>query len=358
MTKEDGVIAINSTILAFTMDVIASVGFGQELNSVTNGNNEMGNDILNLFQVAYIRYFSPIKYWKIPLIGQYLDGGGGSKTRLLNALTRLVNDYKASSKSGKSSEDYSKKAKTFLGKVVALNMKDPEALNTERLVGNLLTIFLAGAETSHVTIVSSLYEIASDKTGLQDELAAEAHALGDLETASTNELMEKLPRMRSLVNEILRIKGPVAFLGLENVEPLEIEGTMIPANSNIVLAMQYISCQESKIIGKGTPPGPRFANPRDFCPRRWLIDSDGKPYDGDACTVLSPAFKTGFRAFGSGMRVCPGRLLAEIEILVVLSAILCKFEISLEDGHPPMALITSFTEQPDIDIRLVLKARK
>jgi len=133
---------------------------------------------------------------------------------------------------------------------------------------------------------------------------------------------------------------------------------MIPANSNIVLAMQYISCQESKIIGKGTPPGPRFANPRDFCPRRWLIDSDGKPYDGDACTVLSPAFKTGFRAFGSGMRVCPGRLLAEIEILIVLSAILCKFKISLEDGHPPMALITSFTEQPDIDIRLVLKARK
>ena len=58
------------------------------------------------------------------------------------------------------------------------------------------------------------------------------------------------------------------------------------------------------------------------------------------------------------MRVCPGRELAEIEILVVLGSILRKFEIELEPNHAPMKLVTRFTESPNVDIRLILKPRK
>jgi len=58
--------------------------------------------------------------------------------------------------------------------------------------------------------------------------------------------------------------------------------------------------------------------------------------------------------FGSVMRVCPGRGLAEMEMRVCLSFLLGRLEIKLEAGHPPFR----FKVCPAIDIKVVLRERK
>ena len=217
-----------------------------------------------------------------------------------------------------------------------------------------MTMFAAGSETTYVTLCSSLWEIANDTSGLQKELAAEALALDDFENAGLDEIMNGLPRLRSLIYEVLRIRGPSPFLGLQNMEEIEIAGTKLPPHTLFFLAWRYISTLDTADPERLTPMGPQNTPQNQFCPRRWLVVND----DGNIFSIHNPTHKHGWRPFGVGVRVCPGRDFAEVEMLIILASILRSFEISLEKNHAPMKLISRFTESPDIDIRLCFRPRK
>ena len=62
-------------------------------------------------------------------------------------------------------------------------------------------------------------------------------------------------------------------------------------------------------------------------------------------------------SFGEGVRVCPGRELAETELLVFLVSILRAFELELEPDHPPMSYRFRLSVCQDINTRLLLKPR-
>ena len=391
-----GAISINEDMQSCAMDIISLVAFAKDIDSVTVVDSVLGCDIRAILAIIGMRALSPFPYWNIPFIGQYLDGGAWPINRVNQICKDVIQEYEdEGDKKAVSVNDHDgegkdndarnqvkiftdSKSKTFLGKMVELSKKDTATMSAERLVGNLLTMFAAGAESSAVTLSTSLYEIAIDGTGLQGELAAEALALKNFEEAkmSLEEIYNGLPRMRSFVYELLRIRGPSASLGLENSsEPIEIGGILHPPHTMFFILSRYISTIEvmsesgsdhpSKSSTKiGTPRGPRDAPLTDFCPRRWLQpnESDGESkHNGNveiSYTVTTPTFKTGYNPFGMGARVCPGREMAEVEILLILSAILRNFEISLEEGHPPVKLVTRFTECPDRDIRLSLKPRE
>ncbi len=132
-----------------------------------------------------------------------------------------------------------------------------------------------------------------------------------------------------------------------------VPGTVLPPQTNFFLPWRYISTLDNANPSRLTPLGPNNTPRADFDARRWLTETPDK-----GLVVERPSHKTGFRPFGEGVRVCPGRELAEIEMLVILSSILRKFEIALEPDHAPMKLVTRFTESPNVEIRLILKPRK
>ena len=344
----DDTVNIGNHILASTVDIISLVAFDKDVDCVSNGRSEMGEDLKRAFLGSQTRILSPFSFWKIPIIGQYLDGAGWAIKRLENEFSRLARE-------GDNSPDISE-AKTFLAKIISYNKggSGDNAMSHKRLTGNLMTMFAAGSETTHVTMCSALHTIAIDETGLQEELAAEALALGDLEAAGLDEITDGLPRLRSLIYETLRIQGPTPFLGVENTEPLElVPGTVLPPHTNFFVPWRYISTLDNADPSRLTPLGPNNTPRAAFDARRWLTET---PAEG--LVVNRPSHKTGFRPFGEGMRVCPGRELAELEMLVVLSSILRKFEIALEPNHAPMKLVTRFTESPNVDIRLIMEPRK
>lgn len=350
MIQEEGAVSISPGLLALTIDIISLVAFAMDLNCVEKGETEEGKDVIKIFEKSLLRILAPFSYWKIPIIGKYLDGGEFAANRLKALFYKLIDEYEEEVSTGKHHD----KENTFLGKVIATSKKEKSNLDRERLAGNFFTLFAAGAETSHVTMVSTLYEIAKDNSGLQDELLKEALGLGDLDKVTVDDLETKLPRMRSLLYEVLRIRGPAVFRGLESNTALEIEGIKLPPKTVFLIMDQYISQQESDVKERGTPKGPFNAPPKEFCPRRYLVNED----NSTKLSVVDPTFKTGFRSFGSGARVCPGRKFAEAEILYTLSLLLRSFHVALEDGHLPMKLVSSFTQQPDVDVRLVLNSRK
>jgi hypothetical protein len=52
-----------------------------------------------------------------------------------------------------------------------------------------------------------MYAIAEDQTGLQEELAQEAILIESIEVADLETFVTGLPRLRSFMYEVLRLKG-------------------------------------------------------------------------------------------------------------------------------------------------------
>jgi len=290
---------------------------------------------------------SVIPYWKIPFIGQHLDGSGRKIQKLEAFVMQTIQEFETKTGSLKDNEaEYANISKTFLAKVVQLNKRVEAPLSTRRMIGNILTMLVTGSETTAEGLCHCLHEIAADKTGLQQELAQEAMAIESIEDADLDTLATGFPRMSSFMYEVLRLRGPIALNGLTNQVPIEIDGTVLPAKSNFLVLYRIMSKN-----GTSAPRGPKDSPPNEFCGRRWLTGSS------TSLSATKPTFKTGYRAFGEGARVCPGRELAETELLVFLVSILREFEIELEPGHPPMSQTFRLSVCQEIDARLVLKHR-
>jgi len=341
-------IAINDDMYSVAMDIVSLVSFSQDLNSLHTSTNLI-QTMVKYVEITWKRALSPIPYWDIPIIGQYLDGEIKKvNEHCLHAIAELEKSTKAV---GGNESEKVKKSQSFLAKMLVLNKKAEAPLITERMIGNMLTLVIAGYETTAVTLCSSMYAIAEDQTGLQEELAQEAMLIESIEDADLETFVTGLPRLRSFMYEVLRLKGAIQSGSFLSTVPIEIDGTVLPAESRFVVLWKYISTLENSAAGKSAPRGPRDAPLSKFCGRRWLTGSPALP------SAIKPTFKNGFRPFGEGARVCPGRELAETEILVILSSIFRKFEISLESGHPPLKLVTQLAQAPGCDIKLVFKPR-
>jgi len=352
------VIAVNEDIMSSALDVISLVGFAHDLNSLHTANESA--DLVNAFMSKIFgRVFAPVPFWNIPIIGQYLDGAGWIYNKLRNHFLQVIGEFEARAASSAiassdtASSDKDRLSKSFLGKVLTFNKKDKDPLSTDRMIGNILTLFAAGSETTGISSISATYLLAADTTGLQDELAKEAMDIGRIEDATLEMLTQGMPRMRSFIYEAIRTYGAINSSSLTNVVPVNIEGTVIPPGSNFIVCYRYINTLDPADGGHPfAVRGPRDVSLKEFCSRRYLSG----PADSPSC--FKPSFKNGFRPFGEGVRVCPGRELAEVEMVFFFTSILREFEISLEPGHSPLRLVTKFTQSPDSDIRIVLKPRR
>jgi len=452
-TTKEIITVINDDMLAYSMDIISLVALAKDIDTLRvnknkngldekiNGDVGIGEDIKLIFKKSMQRIFAPFPYWKIPIVGQYLDGAGFSVNRAKKKITQIINEHQQLQRAGQeqeqaddtttgsssttastptvvdteeqqhqiSSED---RTKSFLGKILTLSKTEKVFMSLERIIGNLLTMFSAGSETTYNVLIVCLYEIAIDEGTLQQELYEEIRTLfgssdnTEDDNAMTNNTIEYddlqtgLPRLRSLMYEILRLKGPTPILGAESVtDEVYIDGYQQPTDTQFILLSRYASTIEedtgtdddenehenrSKIIDdskRSVPKGPMNSPVDIFCPRRWLLvnndnDNETETTEEETTTdtnktrsksttpstsklsVLKPTFKSGFRSFGTSLRVCPGRELAEMEVLVLLSYVLRKFDLRVKHQHPPLQFVTRIAQTPDSPVELVLQLRK
>lgn len=193
------------------------------------------------------------------------------------------------------------------------------ALNDVEILANVKTFFTAGSDTTSVTISWALFYLAQRPDILADvrvETAAfYAHyARADKSPESVWAMLtaEQMPLTNAVVRETLRLKspGPLIFHQLESdTEPHTLSGGLViqPADQ-VVTYSDLISWDEGV-----------YANPAAFEPRRWLT----------ADKALLARMDASFFAFGHGPRQCPGIVLAGVESIVGLSAVVHHFDFAL-----------------------------
>jgi cytochrome P450 len=210
---------------------------------------------------------------------------------------------------------------------------DGNPMSGEQLRDEVMTLFLAGHETTAIALSWACYLIAQDpqvERKLTEELRA---VLGDRVPTPEN-----LPRLRyteMVLKEAMRLYPAVWGIGRKAVKECELGGYRVPAGSNIFI-LQWRTQRDPRF----------FPDPERFDPERWREDPvrSGK----------IPRFA--YFPFGGGPRVCVGAAFAMMEATLLLAMIQQKYHLEVVPGHP-IEIFASVTLRPKHGIRVIPQLR-
>ena len=193
----------------------------------------------------------------------------------------------------------------ILSLLLAAKDEDGNGLTDQDLRDELMTLLVAGHETTATALTWALYWVHA-LPEVKQKLLAELDSVAD-PTDPANFL--KLPYLTAVCNETLRIY-PVALLTFpRRVEvPLELCGYALEPGL-LAMGCIYLLHQREDL----------YPQPQQFRPERFL-ERQFSPYE--------------FMPFGGGVRRCIGSALAQYELKIVLSTILSQLDLTLANKRP------------------------
>jgi cytochrome P450 len=209
--------------------------------------------------------------------------------------------------------------------------EDGSHMSDTQLRDEALTIFLAGHETTAVTLSWTWWLLAQ-----HPEVEAKLHAELDSVLNGRTPSLDDLPSLRytdRLITESMRLYPPAWGMARMAVEDTEIAGYKIRKGSGVTVS-QWAVHRDARW----------FDAPLEFRPERW---------EGDLAKRL-PRFA--YFPFGGGPRQCIGNTFALMETALVLATIAQRFRFKVVPEHPVVP-IASITLRPRYGIKVVLKER-
>ena len=180
----------------------------------------------------------------------------------------------------------------------------------KELLDQVAMLFLAGHETSAAALGWALYLIAN-RPDVQARMRAEIDAALEDRAPEFSD-MRRMPFVRDVFQETLRLYPPVAFLARDAATPTQ-------------LCEQAIEAHAQTIV------------PTWLMHRHGVYWSDANQFDPDR--FADPATKSAracaFLPFSMGPRVCSGTAFAMQEATLALAELLRRFEFSPVPGHTP-----------------------
>ena len=354
-----GSFGINDDLSNFAMDFSALSTLGKDFDTL-NHPNEIAASLKKTFDGTAFRALSPIPYWKIPFVGQYLDGVGFAFDHLAKSIEEIVDSYQKNRK-----EAGSKLGEvTLVGKVVEESEKDSE-LDLETVLGNVLSVFSAATDSTAAALCSVLQYLVEDETGLQQDLAEEirSNLPADLNDITLDDLSyENTPLLKSLILEANRCSPAFPISFFHTAEDVPFCGTTLPKDTEIMCMFKHVSLNPHHAPA-GVPTGPNgeYKDHIQFRPRRWLVHTDDKENknkksgSGGKFVCKPPEVNsTSFMAFGHGRRQCLGRNSADMTIAFTIAAILQSFTVEKAPDYESAGRELTMANIPDKDIRIRL----
>lgn len=217
---------------------------------------------------------------------------------------------------------------------------DPELLRPmtdDEIRADMLDIFLGGTDTTSNTFSFVIYYI-SHHPNVKKRMLEEIESVfkGDETRPITLEDIEKLKYCEAIIKETSRIRPTVNMIGRFGSLPDEVAGYKWPKNTQFQMYVHAINNNPS-----------HWEEPDKFNPDRF-IDSQ----------VTGKQKKNSFLVFGGGLRVCPGKKIAMIEMKALLALIYRKFDVELVDMNAPLNLTsTSITICDKLNIKISHKKK-
>ncbi|XP_058486247.1 cytochrome P450 27C1 [Solea solea] len=179
-------------------------------------------------------------------------------------------------------------------------------MNLEEIYANITEMLLAGVDTTSFTLSWASYLLARHPQ-VQEQIFAEVTSALGPRTVATADDIPRLPLIRGLVKETLRLFPVLPGNGRITQDDLVVGGYFIPKGTQLALCHYSTSLDEEN-----------FPDSSDFCPKRWIRKDSTDRVDN-----------FGSIPFGYGIRSCIGRRIAELEMHLALTRLIQRFHIGV-----------------------------
>jgi cytochrome P450 len=312
----------------FSVDVIAGLAFGTDVNTIDGGEDVIQRHLDIILPAVARRSISLIPYWRYVRLprDRQLDAS-------VAALNGAVDALIAAARARLTAEPARRERPAhLLDAMICAADEGGSGLDDRAIAGNVMTMLLAGEDTTSHTLAWMLYLLRKNPDALREARAEVARVAPD-PAAFTIEQMDNLDYLDACAQEAMRLKPVAPFIPLEALRDTVIGDVRVPQGGQLWCVMRNDSVDEQCV--------PRAAS---FDPSRWL--------PGGA----APINKHLSMPFGAGARTCPGRYLALLEIKLASAMLLSSFDIDAidtADGDAPQELM-GFTMSP-VGLRMHLR---
>ena len=207
---------------------------------------------------------------------------------------------------------------------------DGTRMSDAQLRDEVMTLFLAGHETTALALSWSWYLLAS-----HPEAETKFHAELDQVLGGRTPAVSDMPNLKyteMIAKEAMRLYPPAYAVGREAIEETEIGGFHVPKGTQL-FAFQWVTHRDPRF----------FDDPAAFKPERW---------NGEMSEQLP---KYAYFPFGGGPRQCIGNYFAMMEIVLLLATIGQRFRFELTEEKIEVLPVLSL--RPKSGIKVVVKKR-
>ncbi|XP_039192300.1 cytochrome P450 2J2-like [Crotalus tigris] len=187
---------------------------------------------------------------------------------------------------------------------------DPNsACSEENLACCLLELFVAGVETTYVSLMWAVLLLANHPD-IQEKVLKEIEDVFGSSGSISYEDRHKLPYTNAVIHETQRAKY-VLFITIprQSIRDVTMRDFHIPKGSIIMADLRSVLLDPEE-----------WETPEEFNPNHFL-NKDGKFQAPEA-----------FMPFGAGQRVCLGEKLSRIELFIILTSLLRTFCFQVPEG--------------------------
>ncbi len=216
---------------------------------------------------------------------------------------------------------HSIEAPDMLSALMAARALDGQPMSDKALLDELMTLIVAGHETSATTLTWMWY-LLSQHPDIEAKLQAEADALSvPLGSAVGFAQLAELNYCKQLMYETLRHYPPVWLFSRRNIEADTLGEYVIPAGSDIFIAPYFLHRRADF-----------WPAPEQFQPERFTDEG------------IKAQHRVAFIPFSAGPRKCTGDMFATIEIQIHMATLAREFQLRYIPGRP-------ITLEPAINLR-------
>ena len=316
-------IDLQTLLMRYTVDVTAGLAFGIDINTQQQPDDPLMSHLDRMFPMLWRRLNALVPWWRcVPLPSDR------EFERHLATVHEAVRGFVQSARGRMAREPrLREQPSNLLEALVAARDDEGAGLSEEELIGNVLTVLLAGEDTTANTLGWLLYLLHTHRPAW-DRLVAEVDAaLADDPMPRSFEAARGLEFIEQCANEAMRLR-PVAPLSfLENNLPTSLDGVAL-SSGTLVICLMRSGAVDTRLA----------ADAAEFRPARWSQGAGARACDAGGEAAGAQGLLRASMPFGAGPRLCPGRYLAMLEIKMVIATLARNFdliEVATPDATPP-----------------------
>ncbi len=327
-------IDLQADLMRFTVDTIAGLAFGSEVNTLESDEDVIQKHLDKIFPSLFKRMMSPLPVWR--WVKRESDR---QLERAMQEVDSAVAGFVAQARDRLAGDPSRREHPHNLLEAMIMAADAPDSgITDDNVAGNVLTMLLAGEDTTANTIAWMIHLLWKHPQALGRARDEVLRSIAD-PAAPTFAEIDGLDYIEACAHETMRLKPVAPQLPLQATRDTVLGDVRVPAGTMVINMLRHDSVSE------------RFLPHADqFDPERWLGERGPGEQAHSAKRLSMP--------FGAGPRMCPGRYLALLEMKMAMAVLLGRFDIAAvdtPDGREPEERL-SFTMMP-VGLSMRLKSR-